>query len=352
MKRQLLFIALCLLITATVAAQDICEPVAPDALNALAGTCAGAATDTICNPDETLTLGDALPNAAAPAQLTLADTHLLYWGELTLTALEQREAAPIEFPASNAAGFNVNLRSGPSTTFEVVGILGFDETETADARTADNLWVRLQTDEGDAWVSASLVRLDEGNLEDLRVIDANATDTATQSALTLTLASDCDNPRGAALIWPPEADSTALTLNDLALQLDDSALTYVALNADATEIYALSGTVSVTAAAQTTELAAAQGLRLPANDTDPAAVAFTSPDALRTFPAVITGTHLSTCYAPPRRRGLRALRTTRPGRHRRPNAKRAPANRHQPAGQPNVVRSHPTGRANRLPRRG
>lgn len=298
MKRQLLFAALCLLLTATVGAQDICEPAPPGALDALAVACADAPTNTLCTADETVTLGDGLPDAMPPAQLTLDDARVLYWGQLALSTLEQRESAVTERPASNAAGFNVNLRGGPGTSYEVVGILGFDETETADARTADSLWVRLQTDEGAAWVSASLIRLDEGGLEDLRVIAADAPATAGQPALRLTLGDGCDNPRGAALIWSLEADSAALTLNELALRLDDNALSYVALNAEAAELYALSGALTATVDAQTAELTAAQGLRVR-TDAEPSTVTFDSADALRTFPPAVLDAHLTACYALP-----------------------------------------------------
>ena len=307
MKRQLLFTALALVLSATVVfAQSTCEVASADELSALAENCQQIDTDTICTADDSTPLDDALPGVAAPAQFSLGNLKFMYWGPIELAEIEAGEVSPTLLRVTNQAGFNVNLRGGPGTNFDVVDTLGFDEEEIADARSEDDLWVRLQTNEGTAWVSESLIRFEEGASEDLPIaIGAEETGSPLQT-LNFSFAEDCNDATGSVLMWTSDGGrNTAFSINDTDIRLGD-ALAYMTLERNATRFYVLSGEAQIESDVtpeeledmSSTTMEAGQGTLLAA-ERQPESLAFSSADILETLPAVIREEQLAVCYAVP-----------------------------------------------------
>ncbi len=122
---------------AVIKAQETCT--APDALTAAVEACAGAALNSLCSADGTVTALDAIvgsDTSGAPQTVHLsgsadgAQIDVTTFGGAAVTAYAQ--SASLQIPIANRAGYNVNLRSGPGSNFDVVGIFHYDERLLAD----------------------------------------------------------------------------------------------------------------------------------------------------------------------------------------------------------------------------
>ncbi len=150
----------------------------------------------------------------------------------------------------NGAGYAVNMRGGPGTTNPVVGTFNWNQSATADGRNAAGDWVRLATDDGVAWISAGLLRFDEGSLDDLVIVEGNFT--TPMQALTLETV-DTDGACGnAGMLIEFEGEGTAqMRVNGVDLAFSTVTLLIdTAADADMA-ITVLDGDVEVTAAGET-----------------------------------------------------------------------------------------------------
>lgn len=228
-----------LIVGAGVMAQETCD------LPLLIAACAESPADAACAADGTITpLAGALP-AELPQVIRLSAAGD---GELTLTLVGSQltRFAQAEFSVQveigNRAGYNVNMRGGPGSNFDVVGIFRFDARLMADGRTADGAWLRVQLEDGTvAWVSASLATA-EPELETLPVVDQTTTG-ALGYNLTLTAAdSDCGD--GGAFVTATGETTQRLIVNMLPLALANGVV-YLVPTETHVLVYALAGDISV-----------------------------------------------------------------------------------------------------------
>jgi uncharacterized protein YraI len=236
------------LIVGMASAQATCD------LPMLIAACAESPIGEACAADgESVPLDEAL-NADQPQILRLSDSLTVMLVGAALTAYEQSEIA-VTVEIGNRAGYNVNLRGGPGSNFDQVGIFRFDERLNADGQSADGAWLRVQlADGGAAWVSASLVTLDPA-LAALPVVDVNATG-ALGYSLTLEAAeSDCG---AAGAFVSADGDATQrLTINELPIAMTDGAI-YVGVTDAAITVYALAGDSSIGVGANALPLSAGE----------------------------------------------------------------------------------------------
>lgn len=286
MRRVTLFL-FSLLFGTSALAQDTCEVADRDALIALLDVCADSPAQTACNLDGVMPLSQA-DDIETPLFVNTGAVRALVWGHVAMeTAGAVESAEVITLDASNQAGFNVNLRGGPGRTYDVVGIFRYDETAVADGRSADDLWVRLQTTEGLAWISSSLVRLD-GSLDALPVVEGEADVPVAAVEVTFQHQStDCDDDRGWLLAWGDEGGKIALS--DWMLGVE-RALLHAVIAPDDVTLHAIDGTATI----DEMTLEAGDSVRLSAEDAND--TPFLSVAALQSLPIMqpIEGCYVGT----------------------------------------------------------
>ena len=107
----------------------------------------------IVEPESTATPTEPLPTNT-PTSLPPTETPVP-----TPTEAPPTEIPPTEVlePVILAGDSNINLRSGPGTDYETVGILGSGGSLKIVGRNADSSWWQVSASEGLAWVAASVV---------------------------------------------------------------------------------------------------------------------------------------------------------------------------------------------------
>jgi len=78
------------------------------------------------------------------------------FGAATLAQPAPAAAGRPTLTVTNPAAAEANLRGGAGTTFPVVGVLPGGASATADGRNEQSDWVRIQIEDGVAWVFARL----------------------------------------------------------------------------------------------------------------------------------------------------------------------------------------------------
>jgi hypothetical protein len=229
------------------AAQEACP--APEDLAALTDACADSPLDSACSADGASTPLDDLTTSDQPQVIRLSGSGD---GAIALTlvgarvsAYELGEVSGVgQIEIGNSAGYNVNLRGGPGSDFDVVGIFRFDARLMTDGQSTDGAWLRVLLDDGStAWVSKGLVSHNPA-LAELPVVDQGSSG-AVGHVLTLEPAeTNCvDGAAGAFLQADGEA-TQRLTLNDLPLAVTDGTL-FVSFSDAGLVIHALAGSSSV-----------------------------------------------------------------------------------------------------------
>lgn len=137
------------------------------------------------------------------------------------------ELATVEISASSG----INVRSGPSTDFRVVGSLARGESATANGRNADGSWLRIQVPDSDAlgWVFADLVTpTDDASI--LSVVSAADTEVpftpmqAFYFSTGIGTTSCTEAPPDGILVQTPQgAGKIELRANDVDIQLGSTA---------------------------------------------------------------------------------------------------------------------------------
>jgi len=258
MLKPLSFIPLflCVLMSVSVVAQEIC-PTA-ETLIALNAACSTSDLDSACNSSGTITPLDQLANDESAQLIRLSGasegTITLTLVETRLTAYEQGEIVGAGIEIGNSAGYNVNLRSGAGSSFEVVGIFRFDERLITDGQSADGAWLRVLLDDGTiAWVSKSLVSNDP-TLATLPIVEGDASGTMGHVLTFERADSPCAEGQAGVFITTESDTTQRLTVNDLPVTLTDAAL-FMSLDESGVTFYALagSGTVGIGENQQTLE---------------------------------------------------------------------------------------------------
>lgn len=194
MKRALAILLVILISPLAIAqAQDTCQTYTPQAIESIQNACSDLNNGQACNSEgerfdlaetDSLTADDLL-------MLRVNDTLLILYNGAEI----QNSVAdlPPELPtlnATNAVGYNVNLRSGPDANFPIAGTFDFNANHVIDGRNADSTWLRLQDMEDSAWVFAELVDLD-GDIASLEVLDSPYQ--APMQAFSLSSDSHCES---------------------------------------------------------------------------------------------------------------------------------------------------------------
>lgn len=84
-------------------------------------------------------------------------------------ATDSAAVAPVE-GIVNTRGVNLNVRSGPSTQYGIIGVLKPRTVTAVTARNADGTWLRIDLDGAEGWVSAAFLIVDD-SLTGLPVAD-------------------------------------------------------------------------------------------------------------------------------------------------------------------------------------
>lgn len=229
---RLLVVAVIVLLLALVPtafgqADETCNALDADMLDALASACAEIEAGQACN-----VAGDIVSLAEAETLATDDENSLLtlridngddsiqavLFGATEITNAVGEIVEQPELETSNGVGYNINLRGGPDTTFPVVGAYEFSGSYIADGRNADGTWVRLQYNDGIAWAFIELINVD-GDVQDLAILDSPYT----EPMQAFSFASDSDCASG--LLLQYDGDHTAaLQVNDVDLTFDAGTL--------------------------------------------------------------------------------------------------------------------------------
>jgi hypothetical protein len=181
--------------------------------------------------EEENTWGIALMKLQAnlPAALPGQNVTFVLFGNVEIqNAVEpSAELATIEISANDG----INVRSGPSTDYRVIGSLVREEAATANGRNQDGTWLRIQLPDSDAlgWVFAELVTTD-GDASALSVVDASETEVpftpmqAFYFSTGIGTTGCTEAPPDGILVQTPEgAGRIELRANDVDIQLGSTA---------------------------------------------------------------------------------------------------------------------------------
>jgi hypothetical protein len=248
-----------------------CPTLVDDALTAVGNTCTGLGRNQVCYgnnrvtaltweqatlggfelPGDTANLADIASLVTAPLNVTdsiwgvallrlqadLPDTlpgqnvTFVVFGETNLRSETIPDADTIDrvtYVARTNGG--VNLRSGPGTSYAIVGSSAAGETLTIIGRNEAEDWLRVETDnQEESWVFADLVTL-EGNVKALAIIEhgQGVIDyTAPMQAFRLTTGigqpACVEAPRDGILVQAPKQTRVNFLINGIEVQLGSTA---------------------------------------------------------------------------------------------------------------------------------
>lgn len=231
--------------------QATCEAFTSETFAALNEACGDAPLDSVCAVSGEVSTLDAISSTDETAVILLSGTDennplkVYLLGGAALTAYEQGVSSSL-LEIGNRAGYNVNLRAGAGSNFDVVGIFRYNERLNADGQSADGQWLRVVlADGGVAWVGTSLVAVAPA-IAELPVVDQN---TSTAVGHTLTISTPdadqaCDDALIGALITSSSDSAQTVTVNGVRLSLENGAI-IAEIHADATHFYALNGVLKL-----------------------------------------------------------------------------------------------------------
>ncbi|GEM_PF-5447380 len=240
-----------LLIAAPVLAQNVCPADDVGAFDGLVEACANAPFESACSLNgDSLSLTGFVSTNTNPRLIRLSGSGdseidlVLVGAQLTSYTLSEAEPIGI-LEIGNRAGYNVNLRGGPGSNFDVVGTFRFDERLMVDGQTADGLWLRIVNEDGTfAWVSTSLVAFDPA-IAALPIVDANTLGGMRGHVVTLTADPSCGGDvQTGAFITTTSESAQRFTLNNMPVSITAGAM-FVWLNDSGATFYALSGNAAL-----------------------------------------------------------------------------------------------------------
>ena len=224
-------------------------------------------------------------------RLSALDTDSGQWG----VVLMQLDAALVESPASNDqvqillfgdAELNdattflpgkirraSNIRSRPTTSSQLITTVQSDDEITANGRTSDASWIRVNLAEGTGWIRADLIDLN-GNIDSLTVIsgDVSADDLVAFGPMQafyfrsgINDAPCAEAPNSGLLIQTPEGvASVSIWMDEVVVQLDATAFIQAAPNGELT-VTVLDGSAQVTAVDETRTAVAGTSIAVALN---------------------------------------------------------------------------------------
>jgi len=255
-------------------AQDAatCENLLAQAVQMMRDSCDGLTPGNVCTPSgSTVALGDIDILRTAPFDLNANQWDyaliqlpagnepiaMALFGGAAITPMAGTETAMVEpLKASNKSGYNLNMRQGPGTDFEVAGFFGWDNVADVDGRSADGDWLRLQTEAGYAWIAADLVAV-EGDVSQLLIV-SDGTNPLEQFTLTTPdISAICGAGAAGLLVAHAGQDEVALQVNGANLTFDTATLLLQAQPNTNLEIFVIEGEAAVNADGE--QLTARQG---------------------------------------------------------------------------------------------
>lgn len=269
--------------------------VTPDAVAAARDACAGMTAGQVClgAGDVQASPQDSLAVVGTAVALDGIDTLTGSVGSLALVQMQAdlpADAAPVQlalfgdasianaisglqepFPTvtvKNGPSNILNLRSAPDADAEVVTTMRWNEELTADGRSSAGDWLRVQTEQGVAWVFASLVAVTDGDVGALYVLDSPVTQHL--QSLTLTTGASCSG----LLIESSNAAPAHLQVNGALLTISAGVLLLRAPEGGTLDIQVLSGGVGVSASGASVEAEAGTAV----------SVGDAAPEVLDSFP--------------------------------------------------------------------
>lgn len=183
---------------------------------------------------------------------------------------------------SGQANANANLRSGPGTGYGIAGSLTTGQDITFVGRNEAADWFQISTEEGSAWVFASLVNI-EDDVSILPVVAANAgaaSSISPMQAFSLSTGigeTTCaEVPRDGIMIQAPEETTVYLTINGVEVSIGSTALIRLNENDDSMSIANLDGSVIVGTGDEAVELDTSYQVDVSADTTasEPQAIEF------------------------------------------------------------------------------
>ncbi len=210
--------------------------------------------------------------ANLPDALPGQNVTFLLFGDVQIQNAVAEPGAPLPTIDLSSNG-NVNIRSTPSTSSQIVGTLARGETVTANGRNGDSTWLRIQIPDSDAlgWVFRELVT-PASDASVLNVVDSTDVETPFtpmqafyfQTGITQT---DCAAaPADGILIQTPEgAGQINLRANDVDIQLGSTAFLQAQANANMT-VSVVEGEGQVTAEGETVTVPAGTQVTIPVDE--------------------------------------------------------------------------------------
>lgn len=193
---------------------------------------------------------------------------VILFGEASIENTVEPAPAIVRVPIT--ATINANIRSGPSTNFAVLGSVAAGEQLVATGRLDDGSWLRLQYDDGTAWIFTELV----ASQEDITTLDVVAQDSRLdaprygpmQAAIMATGVDDapCEPaPESGVLLQTPEGvTELRFSLNEVEIVFQSTV--YVQSQPDVEMIVnMLDGDAEITAFGETRFAPAGTRVRIP-----------------------------------------------------------------------------------------
>ncbi len=208
--------------------------------------------------------------ANLPDTLPGQNVTFVLFGDVEIeNAVEPGETLPTTEVTSNGG---INIRKGPSTSFAVIGSLANGETATANGRSSDGSWLRIQVPDADAlgWVSADLVTADDSSgLSVVEAGDAEVPFTPMQAFYFNTGSSETgctEAPASGILIQTPAgAGEITLRANDVDIKLGSTAYLQ-AQPSDVMTISVVEGRGQITAEGETVIVPAGAKVDIPIDE--------------------------------------------------------------------------------------
>jgi uncharacterized protein YraI len=236
-------------------------------------TVTGSGSASFAAPGDTVTLGgiDSLATVGAdPATGDWGVARLMLPaglpGDSAVTAVlfgDAQIARPVQVEADrptltvyNRSSAPINLRNGAGVNYNMVGQLEADAEAVADGRNEQADWVRIQFQDGVAWVFTPLIGWDgdQNALTALEILLPNDVTPAFQStgepfeAFTLSTGpSGCDAAPSGLLLQYAGEQAARLQVNQVSVEFADATVLVTSTPNDALEVKVLSGAVTATA---------------------------------------------------------------------------------------------------------
>jgi len=269
-------------------AQEMCPTFPPDVLTRTAA-CTSQAINTLCVGQEPTSIGfsrgtapfktgdllaldslmvvethDAASNAGlalmtSDAGVTANPLQMIVYGNATLkTGIGVTTLDLPTLVVTNQEDYDLNLREGPATTYNTVGLLKAGSQVWADGRSPDGQWLRVRNEAGAAWVSITLVQI-QGHINTLLPLDTLYT---APMQIMLLQTTSC----GGLLLQRSGSDRVHVQVNGADLAFQAASLIVQANAQDGLQIHVLGGSVRLVAAGQTMEIANGQSAVLALDD--------------------------------------------------------------------------------------